>query len=169
MKYHSPGRTAVAPAAQTDDDKTDTMIGEYTLHPNCMYVINPLRPRQMDAISQTTFSKAFPWIKMLEFRLKCHWRLFLRVQLTIFHHWFRKWLGAVKATSHYLNQWWLVCWRIYASLGLNVLMLAVFLSFGTGRFTNMFKGYFGIMTIMRLYEYEYRNPKIDKHFTCMHQ
>ena len=27
-----------------------------------------------------------------------------------------------KATSHYLKQWWLVYWRIYASLGLNELM-----------------------------------------------
>ena len=26
-----------------------------------------------------------------------------------------------QATSHYLNQWWLVYWRIYASLGLNEL------------------------------------------------
>ena len=43
------------------------------------------------------------------------------VQLTIFHHWFRWWLGAVQATSHCLNQWWLVYWRIYASLGLNEL------------------------------------------------
>ena len=39
----------------------------------------------------------------------------------IFQHWFREWLGAVQATSHYLNQWWLVYWRIYASLGLNEL------------------------------------------------
>ena len=38
-----------------------------------------------------------------------------------FQHWFRKWLGAVQATSHYLNQWWLVYRRIYASLGLNEL------------------------------------------------
>ena len=29
-----------------------------------------------------------------------------------------------QATSHYLNQWWLVYWRIYASLGLNELMIA---------------------------------------------
>ena len=29
--------------------------------------------------------------------------------------------GADQATSHYLNQWWLVYWRIYASLGLNEL------------------------------------------------
>ena len=76
---------------------------------------------KMDAISQTTFPSAFSWMKMFEFRLKVHWNLFLRVQLTIFQHWFRKWLGAVQATSHYLNQWWLVFRRIYASSGLNEL------------------------------------------------
>ena len=48
------------------------------------YSINTLRPRQMDAISQTTFSNAFSWTKMFEFRLKFHWSLFPRVQLTIF-------------------------------------------------------------------------------------
>ena len=48
-----------------------------------------------------------------KFRLKFHWILFLWVQLTIFQHWFRKWLDAVQATSHYLNQWWLVYRRIY--------------------------------------------------------
>ena len=84
--------------------------------------INTLRLRQMDAISQTTFSNAFSLMKMFEFQLKFHWSLFPRVQLTIFHHWFRSWLGADQATSHYLNQWWLVYWRIYASLGLNELI-----------------------------------------------
>ena len=66
---------------------------------------------------------------MCEFRLGFHWSLFLRVQLTIFHHWFRQWLGAGQATNHCLNQWWLVYWRIYASywriyasFGLNELM-----------------------------------------------
>ena len=33
----------------------------------------------------------------------------------------RVWLGADQATSHYLDQWWLINWRIYASLGLNEL------------------------------------------------
>ena len=83
---------------------------------------NTLRPRQMDAISQTTFSNAFSWMKIFEFRLEFYWSLFLRFQLTIFQHWFRYWLGAVEATSYYLNQWWLVYWRIYASLGLNELI-----------------------------------------------
>ena len=44
---------------------------------------------KMDAIFQTTFSNAFSWMKMFKFRLRFHWCLFPRVQLTIFHHWFR--------------------------------------------------------------------------------
>ena len=44
---------------------------------------------KMDAISQTTLSNAFSWMKMYECRLKFHWNLFLRFQLTIFQHWFR--------------------------------------------------------------------------------
>ena len=51
--------------------------------------------------------------------LKFHWILFQMVQLTIFQHWF----GAIQATSHYLNQWWLVYRRIYASHGLSELIL----------------------------------------------
>ena len=47
----------------------------------------------MAAIFQTTFSNAIFLMKMYEFWLRFHWSLFLRVQLTIFHHWFRKWLG----------------------------------------------------------------------------
>ena len=76
----------------------------------------------MAAISQTTFSTAFYWMKMFEFRLKFHWSLFLSFEFTIFQHWFRSWIGADQATSHYLNQGWKVYWRIYASLGLNELI-----------------------------------------------
>ena len=49
---------------------------------------------KMAAVSQTTLSNAFSWMKMLEFRLRFHWSLFLK---------------------------WLIYWRIYASLGLNEL------------------------------------------------
>ena len=52
-------------------------------------LINSLRPRQMDAISQTTFWNEFSWMKMHEYRLKCHWSLFPRAQLIISQHWFR--------------------------------------------------------------------------------
>ena len=39
----------------------------------------------------------------------------------IYQHWFSSLLGAGQATGHYLNQSWLVYWRIYASLSLNEL------------------------------------------------
>ena len=67
---------------------------------------------EMNNISQTTFSNVFSSMKMFEFRLKSHWSMFPRVQLIIFQHWFRQWLGAVQVTSHYLDQWWLDYRRI---------------------------------------------------------
>ena len=47
--------------------------------------INPLRPRKKTAISQTTFSNEFSWMKIYKFRLTFHWSLFPWIQLTIFH------------------------------------------------------------------------------------
>ena len=44
---------------------------------------------KMAVIFQTTFSNAFSWMKMFEFRLKFQWSLFPRIQLTIFQYWFR--------------------------------------------------------------------------------
>ena len=44
---------------------------------------------KMAAVSQSTLSNAFSGMKMLEFRLRFHWSLFLRVKLTIVQHWFR--------------------------------------------------------------------------------
>ena len=57
----------------------------------------------------------------LVFWLNVHWSLFLRAQWTITGHWFRQWLDTGQATSHYLNQWWFIHCRRYASLGLNEL------------------------------------------------
>ena len=48
-------------------------------------LINTLSP----LFFHTTFSNAFSWMKMYQFRLRFHWNLFLRVQLTISQHWFR--------------------------------------------------------------------------------
>ena len=59
---------------------------------------------KMTAISQTTHSNAFSWIKTFVFWFEFHLSLFLRAHLTIIKHWFRWWLGAEQATSHYLNQ-----------------------------------------------------------------
>ena len=96
-----------------------TSSGDYqkcAARPRC---IDTLRPRQNGRLFPDTFWIGFSWMKMYEFRLEFHWGLFL---LTIFQHWFRKWLGTDQATSHYLNQSWLVYRRIYASLGPNELM-----------------------------------------------
>ena len=90
-----------------------TRFNHYTNNVNCsrvkfqFYHIEA-EIKKMAAISQTTLSNAFSWMKMLEFRLKFHWSLFLSAQLTIFQHWFRWWLGADQSTSYYLNQWWLL-------------------------------------------------------------
>ena len=45
---------------------------------------------KLAAISQTTFSNAFSWMKIHEFRLIFHWGLFLSFKLTIFQYWFIK-------------------------------------------------------------------------------
>ena len=60
----------------------------------------------MAAIWQMTISHAFSWMKMIEFRFKCHWNWFSGIQSTINQHWFRIWRGAEEAKSHYLYQWW---------------------------------------------------------------
>ena len=98
----------------------------------------------MAAISQMTFSSAFSRKKMFEFRLKFHWSFFLRVQLTIFQHWFRQWLGAGQAASHCLNQWWLVYWRIYASLGLHELRHTYW----------HLKNWFDVESFLRIWKYQ---------------
>ena len=53
---------------------------------------------KMSVTSQATYSNAFSVMKMYGFRLIYHWIIFLRVQLTIFHYWFRQ---------YHLNWGWL--------------------------------------------------------------
>ena len=76
--------------------------------------------------NKTIYQNGFSWMKMHEQRLKFHCIFLLGVQ------WYSsigsdnglapsRRLGAVQATSHYLNQWWLLNWSIYSSLGLNEL------------------------------------------------
>ena len=62
-------------------------VNPYSCHQNIW--LTHLGRDKIDAILQTTFSNAISWMKMLKFRLKFHWSMFLRVQLTIFQHWFR--------------------------------------------------------------------------------
>ena len=89
-------------------DKEVTHILPYLIIANLkqerMCLFYTLRPRQNGCIFQTTISNAFSLLRMYKFPLIFHWSLLSKVQLTIFQHWFRWWLGAVQATSHYLNQ-----------------------------------------------------------------
>ena len=51
--------------------------------------VNSLPPGQMATISQTTFWNTYSWMKSFVSWFTFHWNSFLRVQLTIFHHWYR--------------------------------------------------------------------------------
>ena len=80
---------------------------------------------KMAAVFQTTFSSAFSWMKMYEFRLRFYWSLFPRVQLTISQA-----PSIVSDNGLAPNRRQAIIWsndglisrRIYASLGLNELM-----------------------------------------------
>ena len=44
------------------------------------------------------------WMKIIVYWFKCHWSLFLRIQLIITQHWLTKRRGNEQAISYYLNQ-----------------------------------------------------------------
>ena len=71
--------------------------------PSTWWYITWLRPKQSDHHTNVI---SFSWTKIFLFWLKFHWSLFPSVQIKIIHNWFRKWLDAEQATSHYLYQWW---------------------------------------------------------------
>ena len=73
-----------------------------------LLTLNTLRPRQNgrhfpDDIFTCIFLNENFWI-LNNISLK----MFLRVCLTMWQHWFRWWLSADQATRHYLNQFWYV-------------------------------------------------------------
>ena len=75
---------------------------------------------KMDAVSQTTFSSAFfnenVWIP-----IKISLKFVPRGPSSNIPALVRIMAWRRQATSHYLKQWRLICWRIYASLGLSEL------------------------------------------------
>ena len=77
-----------------------------------IFSFNSLRLRQIRChFADGTFKCIF-LMKMFELQLKFLWIILLGFQLIIHQHWFRSWLGAEQATSHYLNQWGPVHWRL---------------------------------------------------------
>ena len=79
---------------------------------------NIFRPRQNGRNFPDDIFKCIVLNENVWISIKISLKFVPSVRLTIFQHWLRKWLGAVQATSHYMNQWWLVYWRIYMSRGL---------------------------------------------------
>ena len=85
-----------------------------------IYAITTLRPRRNCRYFADDIFKCTSWMQIYDFRLRYHWRLLLRFELTILQYWFRLRLGFDQAPSHYLTQWWLIYWSTYASLCLDV-------------------------------------------------
>ena len=80
----------------------------------CVIILTHWGRGKMDAISQTTSSSAFSWMKMFEFRLKISMKFVPK--------------GPIN-NNPALNQLWLVSRRIYASPGLNASRVTVHLYF----------------------------------------
>ena len=73
--------------------------------PNEKYKLTRWDRDKMAVIFQRTFSNAFSWMKMIEFRLEFHWSWLLGVQLTIFQQWFAQWLGTNEALCKIAINW----------------------------------------------------------------
>ena len=96
-------------------------VNHYPVHEITYHLITKFGPGQnWQHFTDDTFKCIF-FKENVRISTKISLKFVLRVQLTIFQHWFSEWLGADQATSHYLNQWWLDYRCIYTSLGLNEL------------------------------------------------
>ena len=99
--------------------------------PQCIkssLVINTLRLRQncchfADNIFRCIFLNKNAWISF-----KISLNFIPKLRINNIPALVQIWLGADQATSHYLNHWWLFLWRIYASIGLNELIIIQFIS-----------------------------------------
>ena len=62
---------------------------------------------------QATFWNVFSWTKTVGFQIECDWNIFIRIQLVICQHWFRRWVDTQQGTGHHSNQCW-PRWRHWA-------------------------------------------------------
>ena len=88
-----------------------------------LFILNSLRPRQNGRLFVDDTFKCIFLNENIRILIKISLQFIPKYpQLTNVNHWFRWWLGADQATSHYLNQWWLDYWPIDALLGLTELI-----------------------------------------------
>ena len=102
------GARSIMSVTHYDSTPVSILIANYYGLGSDRWRLTHLPLDKMADIFRTTFSNGFSWTKMYKFRLRFHLSLFPGVQLTTFQHWFRWWLGAGQATSHYMNQRWIV-------------------------------------------------------------
>ena len=85
------------------------LCNSYAVWPILLYFNTALTHSNQDklaAIFHTINSNTFSLMMMYEICLSFHWSLFLKLEITVFQHWLRKYLDPGQLTSHYLNQWW---------------------------------------------------------------
>ena len=84
---------------------------------NCVNLFNTLRPRQNGHhFADDTFKRIF-----LDENVRVSLKFVLKGPIDNIPALVQIMAWRRSGTSHYLNQWWLIRWRIYASLGLNEL------------------------------------------------
>ena len=79
-------------------------------------ISHTLRPTQNGSHFANNIFKCIFFHEIVEFRLKFHWNLFLRVQLTTGFHWFKYWLSVGGWPAIIWTNDGLVYWCIYMSL-----------------------------------------------------
>ena len=80
---------SVSSFSSDDFSENISNIIHQTVYSSCNTYLTHWGRDKMAANFLMTFSNAFSWIKIYEFRLRFHWSLLPRVQLTIFQQWFR--------------------------------------------------------------------------------
>ena len=106
-----------------DKPLSEPMSAQFTVHVCVTWPqwVNTLRQRTNGRHFADNIFKCIFINENVRILLKISLKFVPKVPINNIPALFSWWLGADQATSHYLNQWWLVYWRIYASLGLNEL------------------------------------------------
>ena len=91
------------------------------INTSCIFFLSHWGRDNMAVISQTTRSNAFSWAKMLEFRFRFYWSLFLSVQLLYHSIGSDNGLAPKRRQAIIWTNGGFIWWRIYASVGLNEL------------------------------------------------
>ena len=102
----------------------DKKAVEMVWHVHALKGLIHLDLNTMTAILQTAFSNAFSWIEIVSFWSIFHWILFLTVELILYHHWFRLYIGTDKTYHQWFRQR-LVAWSVQIIIWTNAEILLI--------------------------------------------